>query len=266
MVRHPGYRVCTTLCVWRMPRPVQGVERPQWLALGAVRMAPRGLHSPGDRIIIAADAQEATKLEDSIGDLAADLFDHDPLDGAHMLTLGVIDRGAFHCVAADEARGLPRFWCHGISPHSVPVTTVRHLHRPRMPCPRGHGLAVSDIPDTHSYTRHGAKAMPHACQTCAGLVSAGETGLAQRDAWARVASGASVCALFGGKSSWKQGSSQTERDPLMAIRQACWDARHRLYHQPRFARARARVRHTTIVFIHLSRGWHHAMLPTVSVP
>ena len=24
MVRHPGYRVCTTLCAWRMHRPVQG--------------------------------------------------------------------------------------------------------------------------------------------------------------------------------------------------------------------------------------------------
>jgi hypothetical protein len=110
MVRHPGYRVCTTLCVWRMHRPVQGVERPQWLALGAVRMAPRGLHSPGDRIIIAADAQEATKLEDSIGDLAADLFDHDPLDGPNMLAFSVIDSRAFHFVAADEASGLPRFW------------------------------------------------------------------------------------------------------------------------------------------------------------
>src|SRR5919201_6232883 len=41
---------------------------------------------PGNRIVVAADAQEAAKAEHRIGHLAADLFDHDPLDGANMFT------------------------------------------------------------------------------------------------------------------------------------------------------------------------------------
>src|SRR5215831_7078152 len=79
---------------------------------------------PGDRIVIAAEAQEATKLEHRIGHLAADLVDHDPLDGPNMLALGIIDSRAFHFVAADEASRFPRFCCHGIPPHYCTVTTL----------------------------------------------------------------------------------------------------------------------------------------------
>src|SRR6267143_3173897 len=57
---------------------------------------------PGDRIGVVTNAHEAAKAEHSIGHLAAALFDHDALDGPHLLALGIIDSGAFYLVAADE--------------------------------------------------------------------------------------------------------------------------------------------------------------------
>src|SRR5262245_24751986 len=92
-----------------------------------------GERGPGDRIVVSADAEEATKAEHGIGDLAAALFDHDALDGPNMLTLGVINIRAFHFIATDETSGLPRFCCHSITPHSCPVTALRHIHRLYMP-------------------------------------------------------------------------------------------------------------------------------------
>jgi hypothetical protein len=90
-------------------------------------------------------------LEYGIGHLAAALFDHDAFDGTNVLTLGVIDIGAFYFVAADEASGFPRFCCHEIPPHFWPVNTVKHTHRTGMSWPTGHDFAVSDVPDTRLY-------------------------------------------------------------------------------------------------------------------
>src|SRR5262245_11032414 len=71
---------------------------------------------PGDRIVVAADAEEAAKAEHSIGHLAAALVDHDALDGTNMLAMGVIDIRAFYFIATDETNGLSRFCCHTMTP------------------------------------------------------------------------------------------------------------------------------------------------------
>src|SRR5262249_23641261 len=75
-----------------------------------------GEGSPWDRIVVAADAEEAAKAEHGIGHLAAALVDHDALDGTNMLAMGVIDIRAFHFIAPDETSGLTRFYCHRITP------------------------------------------------------------------------------------------------------------------------------------------------------
>src|SRR4029453_16784343 len=87
-------------------------------------IAERG---PGDRIVVGTDPQEAAKAQHGIGDLATALVDHDALDGPHMLALAVIDIRAFHFIAADEARGLTYFCCHGIPPAACMVTAWRPL-------------------------------------------------------------------------------------------------------------------------------------------
>src|SRR5215475_8364903 len=91
---------------------------------------------PGERIVVAADAQEAAKAEHSIRHLAAALVDHDALDGSNMLAFGVIDIRAFHFIAPDETSSLSRFCCHWIAPHYCPVTALRRIHRTGRPCPR----------------------------------------------------------------------------------------------------------------------------------
>ncbi len=55
--------------------------------------------------MIVADAHEAAKAQDGIGDLAAALFHQEALDGADMLAIGVIDLGAFDLVRGDQVMG-----------------------------------------------------------------------------------------------------------------------------------------------------------------
>src|ERR1700730_3930620 len=66
-----------------------------------------GQYRPRQRIVIFADPHEAAEAHDRIGDLAADLVDHDPFDSTGLFAVRAIDRRAFHLVAADEAHGFP---------------------------------------------------------------------------------------------------------------------------------------------------------------
>src|SRR5436309_2852511 len=98
-----------------VPTITRVLRRPFELLLGDVGAVPpqagvilEGL--PGDRIVVAAEAQEAAKAEHGIGHLTTSLVDHDPLDGPHLLAFGIIDSRAFHFVAADEARSFLRFY------------------------------------------------------------------------------------------------------------------------------------------------------------
>src|SRR5919197_1324865 len=127
--------LAATRAIFPVPTLARVLRRPFKLLLGDIDAVPtqagvifEGV--PGERIVVAANAQEATKLEHGIGHLAADLSDHDPLDGTDLLAFGVIDSGAFHFVAADEASSLPRFCCHWISPllslHCVKSTGHEH--------------------------------------------------------------------------------------------------------------------------------------------
>src|SRR5690606_32979487 len=57
---------------------------------------------PGQRVMVVAHAQETAEAQHGIGDLAAALFDENPLDRADMLAVRVVDLGAFHLVGRDE--------------------------------------------------------------------------------------------------------------------------------------------------------------------
>src|SRR5439155_20101773 len=121
--------MAATRAIFPVPTRARVLRRTFELLLGDVGTVPtkagvilEGV--PGDRIVVAAEAQEAAKAEHSIGHLAAYLFNHDPLNGPNLVAIGVIDSRAFHFVAANEASGLPRFYCHWITPHYFTVTTV----------------------------------------------------------------------------------------------------------------------------------------------
>jgi hypothetical protein len=62
-----------------------------------------GEQGPRQRVVVLADAHEAAKAHDRVGDLAADLVDHDPLDIADLVAVRAVDRGSLDLVAADEA-------------------------------------------------------------------------------------------------------------------------------------------------------------------
>src|SRR5262245_11642339 len=70
--------------------------------IGAQR-AVIGQPRPGDRGVLLPHAEKATEAEHGIGDVAADLVDHQPLDGADLLAAGAADRRAFDPVARDQA-------------------------------------------------------------------------------------------------------------------------------------------------------------------
>src|SRR4030095_9712980 len=110
-----------TLAIVPVPTLACVLRRPLELLLGDVGAGPTRAGvivegCPWDRIVVAADAQEAAKAEHGIGHLAASLVDHDPLDGPHLLACGAIDIRAFNFVAPDETSGLPRFRCHWMTP------------------------------------------------------------------------------------------------------------------------------------------------------
>ena len=57
---------------------------------------------PRDRMEFVAQAQEAAERGHGISDMAADLLDHETLDGPDMLPAHVVDGGAFDMIALDE--------------------------------------------------------------------------------------------------------------------------------------------------------------------
>jgi hypothetical protein len=93
---------------------------------GATRAATAGTPSekrqgrrPGSRSgttsVIRWDHTRVTRAHRS-GHLAADRVKHDPLDGSTLLARGILDRRAFHGIAADATRGR---------------NLARHFHRTR---------------------------------------------------------------------------------------------------------------------------------------
>src|SRR5262245_2975170 len=96
------------------------------------------------------------------------------------------------------------------------VTAWRHIHKTCTPWPRGHGLAVSDMPDARRYTRQKAKDMPSARQAREVLASAGAPWPGHRDDGASAASGGIRLSPPLGQKPWGQGLSQTERGPIIA--------------------------------------------------
>src|SRR5262249_53903312 len=126
--------LAATGAIFPVPTMARVLRRLFQLRLGDVGAVPTKAGvivegGPGDRIVVTAEAQEAAKAEHGIGHLATALVDHDTLDGTHFLTFGVIDNCTFHFVAADEACSLPRFYCHGITPHDCKVTLLLQIHR-----------------------------------------------------------------------------------------------------------------------------------------
>src|SRR5215510_3546443 len=88
--------LATPLAIFPVPIIACVFRRTCELLLGDVEAVPTKAGvilegRPGDRIVVAADAQEAAKAEHSIGHLASYLFDHDALDRPNMLALGVIN-------------------------------------------------------------------------------------------------------------------------------------------------------------------------------
>ena len=53
-------------------------------------------------------AEKAPETENGIGDIAAQLVDHQALNSADLLAAGAANRRAFHTVAGDQAVGLMR--------------------------------------------------------------------------------------------------------------------------------------------------------------
>src|SRR5262249_49165526 len=59
-------------------------------------------HRPRQRVMIFANAEKAAERHHRIGDLPADLVDHQPLDPADSAVVGAVDSGAFDPVAGDQ--------------------------------------------------------------------------------------------------------------------------------------------------------------------
>ncbi len=65
---------------------------------------------PRQRIVFVADAKEATKAQDGVGDAAAALFENNAFDRADLLAVGAIDVRPFNLIAGDEAWGILDIW------------------------------------------------------------------------------------------------------------------------------------------------------------
>src|SRR5690606_11359506 len=76
-------------------------------ALGIV-----GQRLPGQRIMFAAEPEQAAERQHGIARLARDLVDHEALDRAEPLALPVIDRGPFHAIRSDEGVALAGWGFH----------------------------------------------------------------------------------------------------------------------------------------------------------
>src|ERR671918_788306 len=154
------------LAIVPVPIIARVLRRPLQLLLGDVEAVPPKVGvirevRPWDRIIVAADAQDAAEAKHGIGHLPASLVNHDALDGPHLLALGVVDSRTFHFVAADKAGSLPRFRCHGIPPSDLTVTIVSQLPRTCTACPRRPRPRRARHVRRSRYPRQGAKDMPN---------------------------------------------------------------------------------------------------------
>src|SRR5215204_4146480 len=57
---------------------------------------------PRNGMLVRADRQKSTERHDGVGDAAAHLLDHQPLDGANVLPVRIVDGRAFHPVTLDH--------------------------------------------------------------------------------------------------------------------------------------------------------------------
>src|SRR5262249_41887800 len=89
-----------------------------------------GEQRPGQRVIVLADAHEAAEAHHRIGDLAAELVDHDPLDLAGALAVRAIDGGSFHLVAADETSGFAALEGRPLRHVDPPLCWYKRLAQP----------------------------------------------------------------------------------------------------------------------------------------
>ncbi len=64
-----------------------------------------GQPRPRDRRVLLPHAEKTAEAEHCVGDVAADLVDHQALDGADLLSARAADRRAFHPIARDQAVG-----------------------------------------------------------------------------------------------------------------------------------------------------------------
>src|SRR5450432_1789150 len=69
---------------------------------------------PRQRIIVVADPEESAKAEYRVRNPAADLLNHDALDGSDLFAIGAIDRRTLDLVAADKAYRFPLFRDHAV--------------------------------------------------------------------------------------------------------------------------------------------------------
>src|ERR671911_1287142 len=60
---------------------------------------------PRNGVLVRADRQKSTERHDGVGDAAAHLLDHQPLDGANVLPVRIVDGRAFHPVTLDPRLG-----------------------------------------------------------------------------------------------------------------------------------------------------------------
>src|SRR5262245_13995191 len=67
-----------------------------------------GKPCPRDGKMLLPHAEKAAEAEHGVSDIAAELIDHETLDGADLLTAGAAHRSAFDPVAGDQAVGLAR--------------------------------------------------------------------------------------------------------------------------------------------------------------
>src|SRR5712671_3850766 len=74
---------------------------------------------PGQREVVLAHPQKAAERRDRVGDLAADLVEHDALDLADPFLVCAVNSGSFHLVATDKSGGFAIARCRIAHCHDV---------------------------------------------------------------------------------------------------------------------------------------------------
>src|SRR5262249_29473515 len=94
---------------------------------------------PRQRVVVLADAHETAETHDRVGDLAAELVDHDALDLADPVAVRTVDRRSLHLVAADETDGFALVEC-------PPLGRCRHDASPCLDGYWGQHAPASAVP------------------------------------------------------------------------------------------------------------------------